>query len=1412
MNTARSLILTVLATTLGVLVLTGGSAFAATEHVYKSTFGEAGAEPGKFSDPAGIAVNDKTGDLYVVDKGNNRVERFSSIGAYLGQFNGSGSYEVEGGKVETDLLTPPAPLSSPESIAIDNDPASPSYQDVYVADVGNGVVDKFSASGAYLGQLTGFGGALYGMAVDTSGTVWVYEANKEIARFSGAEPNVSLPGVTAQLGPGSSSQPGGFAVDSKEDLYTVGENSRYSKFVPKLNGAGELLIENIRESKERQEGENTSGLAVDLSNNQVFLDNTAGISAFSTSATAGTLLEDFGAAQLSDAGGGAVAVDSVSHDLYVADTVANDIDVYDASTIPVKIEGESVSSVEASAATFEAEIDPGETEAPYHFEYGPAAGDYDASVPQPDGHTSLSKTAVLVSVPVSGLTAAKTYHYRVVTVNALGENVDGPDKTFTTSPAPGSEPGQSCPNEKLRAEQPFGLKLPDCRAYEMVSPVVTGGQDATSEESAWGTRAAVSGEAVTYVSSGSFGEHEPAGASVENQLLSHRNSANGRWETQPITPLYEAFATETEAPYEGDAFTPELTAGIANTNYPLVEGAAGGKTAGEYGLYVADFGSGSYRYVAPVKGGEGFAYGVSSDLTRVMLGKAEWVNGSIVPVMVTNEGEQIDGAVGAEAPGKGFFEQKDFWHAVSSDGSRVYFSSPSNEAEPGAARLYGRVNLGQPQSPLAKPEASGAGTLTAGSDVVSSLVSAAGVLSGGSQPAGTTKYEVGPTAGRFVVGQPVAGPGIAAGTTVTAVSITPSSHELLTVLTLSEATTEAVENGSPISSLGPAPFKVGERIAGAGIAPGTTITGEAAGELTLSAPAVSSATDVALTGGGECTVPADACTVEVSASQRTAGPGPQSTSINGNGAARYWGASADGSKVFFTSHQELTNDADTGRSDEQVIAVSGGGGTYTLTFKGQTTVPISYAANAGEVQTALEALSSIEKHVTVSEIGPGFTTSSAVRVTFKEALGGSEQPALIADGSSLTGVGYVTVNVPPAPGNDLYEYDLASGKLTDLSADTESADAAGAAVQGVVQISEDGSYVYFVAKGALAAGAKAQQCRKETEAEEKGEEPKQTNLGCDLYVSHEGRTSFIATLAAGDSSDWENGALTPADEAGPEVNTDVVNPSGTRLAFMSAASLTGYDNHDASTGQPDGEVYLYDAESGSHPPGLVCASCDPSGARPLGPSSLGNKQKVIGLYRARNLLEDGTLFFDSSDALVPHASDGRQNVYEYENGHVYAISNVAGGGESFFMDASASGDDVFFASADQLLPEDTSGNIVVYDAHVDGGFPAQAAAPTCDNGDSCKPPASPQPSVFAPTGSATFNGLGNFPPPPPPTVVKKVTKKTTAELKAEKLAKALKVCAKDKKKAKRAKCQKQAKQKYGAKKSAKKASNKRRAK
>src|SRR3981081_1732098 len=69
-------------------------------------FGSEGSGNGQFIEPAGVAVNDTTKDVYVVAKGNSRVEYFSSAGVYAGQFDGS--------------ATPAASFSEPHDIAVDN--------------------------------------------------------------------------------------------------------------------------------------------------------------------------------------------------------------------------------------------------------------------------------------------------------------------------------------------------------------------------------------------------------------------------------------------------------------------------------------------------------------------------------------------------------------------------------------------------------------------------------------------------------------------------------------------------------------------------------------------------------------------------------------------------------------------------------------------------------------------------------------------------------------------------------------------------------------------------------------------------------------------------------------------------------------------------------------------------------------------------------------------------------------------------------------------------------------------------------------------------------------------------------------------------------------------------------------------
>lgn len=77
------------------------------------------------------------------------------------------------------------------------------------------------------------------------------------------------------------------------------------------------------------------------------------------------------------------------------------------------------------------------------------------------------------------------------------------------------------------------------------------------------------------------------------------------------------------------------------------------------------------------------------------------------------------------------------------------------------------------------------------------------------------------------------------------------------------------------------------------------------------------------------------------------------------------------------------------------------GGDFTLTFQGQTTAAIAYNATAAQVKTALDALSNLEVADTATAGGP--LPGTAVTVTFQGQYAGGDVPALVADGSGLTG-------------------------------------------------------------------------------------------------------------------------------------------------------------------------------------------------------------------------------------------------------------------------------------------------------------------------------------------------------------------------------------------------------------------------
>jgi DNA-binding beta-propeller fold protein YncE len=435
-------------------------------------------------------------------------------------------------------------------------------------------------------------------------------------------------------------------------------------------------------------------------------------------------------------------------------------------------------------------------------------------------------------------------------------------------------------------------------------------------------------------------------------------------------------------------------------------------------------------------------------------------------------------------------------------------------------------------------------------------------------------------------------------------------------------------------------------------------------------------------------------------------------------------------------------------------------------------------------------------------------------------------------------------------------------KLTDLTT-TTAAPGESASVQNVVGASEDGTYIYYVADGALAPGAGHGHCNIANKQEE--EQNHTPPSSCNLYVQHLGSggweaPQFIARITTADRPDWE---VTP--RLGM---TSRVSPNGQFLAFMSNSPLTGYDNVDTNplaNGARDQEVFVYSLGSNT----LTCASCNPSGHQPAGVrdqvvSGEGNGLVVdrprmwegdwlageisgvtsnageYGFYLPRNLTDEGRLFFNSADQLVPAVTTptremeiegkstqvGVMNVYEFEPNKVGSCEQATGcvsllsGGtsatESQFLEASESGEDAFVYSAARLQPSnDHDGSYDVYDLQVcRTGAPCVAQEPivpsTCasEPGEpTCKPPATEAPAL-PPAPPTTGGGPGNKGTVEvlPFTVVKPVPVKPLTT--KQKLERALKECRKKKNKKKRHACERQAHKRYPvkkAKKSAKKA-------
>ena len=106
-----------------------------------------------------------------------------------------------------------------------------------------------------------------------------------------------------------------------------------------------------------------------------------------------------------------------------------------------------------------------------------------------------------------------------------------------------------------------------------------------------------------------------------------------------------------------------------------------------------------------------------------------------------------------------------------------------------------------------------------------------------------------------------------------------------------------------------------------------------------------------------------------------------------------------------------------GTNEIQRVTITGSptGGTFTLTYSGQTTAGIAFDATAATVDAALEALSNIGAGDVTCTGGP--LPGTAVDVEFTNQLGLTDVAAMTASGAGLTGGASPAVAITtPTPG------------------------------------------------------------------------------------------------------------------------------------------------------------------------------------------------------------------------------------------------------------------------------------------------------------------------------------------------------------------------------------------------------------
>lgn len=1262
-----------------------GAAFGAESHFYSGvSFGSVGSGAGELSLLAsrgprtgagnnhagsGVAVDEATHDVYVADTENHRIDEFEVEGRPARptgfHFVRAFGWEVDAAAPEAKLQicttstgcrigasgSQPGEMEEPVYVAVDNDSSSASYGDVYVGDIGDGLISKFTGEGALVtswgnngtdgtanGQLTGawttFSSVdLSGIAVDGSGNLWLFRGGyEELFEFSQAG-TATAPMCRPELGGADSV---GLAVNPLSGTLYTGAAFRYITAIePDCAKNGFVSVPD--------EGDEATGLAVDAESGDLyvdvegeriddFLDSECVPNPYGCAAS-----EVIGEGVLDEAAG--LAVDAGSGVLYAVDVGSDRIDTF---PVGLSASDEPASEVGAHEAVLRGLVNPyGAELSSCVFEYGEGET-IESQVPCEESTSSIGSgiSPVAVQAKVSDLEGGAGYRFRLRAVNETGD-VRSEMGSFRTSILAKIESASS----ETKLEEDGDVST------EVNASVDTNGVASTTCEIEYGTSVsygvsvpcapeALSNGADVQVSAQLPGLAQQTGYHWRLKV----SDANGTEYSPDQTFVYlpgpviqhgcenEAVRGESDInPHSGIPLSLDLP---DCRGYEMVTPAVknGALLNNALGTLQPTFAADGSRAV--IMSTQCFASAVSCDPVRQSLG---------VPFS---------------------FER-------GTNGWAVEPWAPPLEGTAGDAVLSYNVNNGMALFALAGREGAAEQFYVR-------------------QPDGALT-EIGPLAEQ------------------SSATIDETQSDPINVT--SDFSTIVYEAGTVWPSLGNGYLY---EYSGAGQAHPTL---------------------VGVSGGQGSTSLISACR----------------TLLGSATADRDGALSADGQVVFFTA---LSCPTGTGTN----VGVSVPAATLYARVGGSRTVLVSGSANAQDCDAACQK----EPPADANFQGASSDASRVFFTSTRQLTDEANEDSHVGD----TALNCTAIAVSDG-GCNLYMFECprdceneAEKQLVDVSMSAIDGEAPG--VQGVVALSSDGSHVYFIAKGTLTNGANGE-----------GHEPLAGAENMYMYERDsehpEGHLAFIATLSKSDSEVYLKRR---------EAN---VTPDGRFLVFLSHRGLTP----DARRGEGPAQVYRYDAQS-EH---LERISIGQQGYDDNGNDGVGDANIVSAINGFSlnsnigrsdpTMADDGSrIFFESPIGLAPDALNDQpmpgephqfaQNIYEWEQsgsdgcvqpeGCVALISDgldthkAAHGSAVLLLGSDASGDNVFFETADQLVPQDDNSAVDVYDARVDGGFPAPASPSVCEPetvlvGETCRHSTS-EPSIFTTPASLAFSGPENPPSPP----------------------------------------------------------------